>query len=396
MKGWTKTRGLRLPHSLRFPRSLRRRPFRPGRICDTTGIMKYALIFVVIGLISSVSPSARAGDDALVFEGQDGPGKGIHIVLISGDEEYRSEESLPMLAKILSQHHGFDCTVLFAWTDNYIDPNNQSGLRGLDALDAADLMIIQTRFRRPDAEQAAHITKFLDAGKPVIGLRTATHAFTGDGQFGDGDAAISYGAFGRKVLGEQWVSHHGAHKRQGARGVIETPNADHPVLNGVTDVFAPTDVYGVIHLTEADTVLLRGGVTETLHPKSPLVKSKQNDPMHPLAWLHTYTSPSGETTGQAFCTTAGASVDFVSDGLRRIVVNATYHLAGLDVPEKADVTFVDPFYPSFYGFIRDAEWFKTADLQPEDFGLGQTPHMPDPPGTPEWPFRATPGASVDR
>src|SRR5690606_22768828 len=129
---------------------------------------------------------------------------------------------------------------------SYIDPNHSAGLKGLAALDTADLMIIGTRFRQPSETEAAHVTKFMNAGKPVIGIRTATHAFNGDGSFGD---RISFGQWGRKVLGEQWVSHHGRHKVEGARGVIEKQAADHPILNAVEDVFAPSDVYGVIHLT---------------------------------------------------------------------------------------------------------------------------------------------------
>ena len=149
-------------------------------------------------------------------------------MLVSGDEEYRSEEALPMLAKILAKHHGFDCTVLFALdkTKSYIDSNNQAGIVGWESLEKADLMIIATRFRSPSAEDAKYVTDFLNAGKPVIGLRTATHAFRGGGDFG----GLSYGQFGRLILGEQWVSHHGGHKREGARGVIEDGKEDHPII----------------------------------------------------------------------------------------------------------------------------------------------------------------------
>ena len=313
---------------------------------------------------------------------------GKHVVLISGDEEYRSEESMPMLAKILSQKHGFECTVVFSFGPNgagYIDANNQQGLRGLEALEKADLMIIGTRFRRPSEEQAQYVTNFLNAGKPVIGIRTATHAFNGGGKFG---GKIGFGEFGRKVLGEQWVSHHGGHKRQGARGVIEDKYATHPVLKSVTDVFAPSDVYGVIHLTEEDQILMRGAVTESLDPKSKPIAGPKNDPMQPFVWLHSYTAPNGKT-GQSLCTTAGASVDFVSEDLRRLIVNGSYYLTGLEVPTQADVEFVDPFYPSFYGFIRDKEYWSTHNLTPADFGLGKSTTMPDPPGTPDWPFRPT-------
>lgn len=346
--------------------------------------MKYFTI-TLLSLLSAV-PAIAA--DSLVF-----PAKGNdhtkHIVLIAGDEEYRTEESMPMLGKILSQRHGFKCTVLFSFGKdgaNYIDANNQQGLRGLEALDTADLMLIGTRFRQPDAAGAKHITDFLNAGKPVIGIRTATHAFNGKGKFGN----IDYGQFGRKILGEQWVSHHGGHKRQGARGVIEQANASHPILNSVSDVFAPSDVYGVSHLTDADQILLRGAVTETLDPASKAIEGAKNNPMQPLAWLHTYKTPDEKSTGRSFCTTAGASVDFVSEDLRRLIVNAAYHLTGQTVPENADVSFVDPFYPSFYGFIRIDNYWKNHNLKAEDFGLGKTPHMPDPPGTPEWKFRPFP------
>ncbi|MGK0185225.1 MAG: hypothetical protein ACI9R3_001001 [Verrucomicrobiales bacterium] len=336
-----------------------------------------------------LAPALSAGEPTLVLKGKEGPGKGKHIVLVSGDEEYRTEESMPMLGKILSQRHGFDCTVLFAWdeTNSYVDPNNQEGIKGWDALDKADLMIIGTRFRRPSAEDAKYVTDFLNKGKPVIGIRTATHAFNGEGNFG---GKLSYGEFGLKILGEQWVSHHGGHKREGARGVIVEENRNHDILNSVSDVFGPSDVYGVVHLTDADTILMLGAVTETLDPKSKNVEGKKNNPMQPLAWMHPYTAPNGEAKGQSFCTTMGASVDLVNEDLRRLLVNASYALLQLDVPAKADVDYVDPFYPSFYGFVRDQDYWKTADLQAEDFDLGKTPHVPDSKGSPEWNFRDKP------
>src|SRR5438105_13542708 len=100
----------------------------------------------------------------VTYEGSAGPGKGKHIVLVSGDEEYRSEEALPQLGKILAVRHGFKCTVLFA-----IDPNdgtinpNVSNIPGLEALDTADLMVIFTRFRDLPDEQMKHIVDYLDA-----------------------------------------------------------------------------------------------------------------------------------------------------------------------------------------------------------------------------------------
>lgn len=339
-----------------------------------------------LALACLTTVTAVAQEKWLSFQGKEGPGKGKHIVLVSGDEEYRSEESMPMLAKILSNHHGFDTTVLFSWSadGSYIDPNNIKGVTGWEQLASADLMIIGTRMRAYTPETIEHLGAYLNAGKPVIGFRTATHAFKG----GDMMGSISGNDWGLKILGEKWVNHHGSHKSQGARGVLAKGQETHPVLNSVTDVFGPSDVYGVRHLTDQDTILLRGAVTESLDPSSKPIDGPKNDPMMALAWLHTYESPDGQAKGRSLCTTMGASVDFLNDDLRRLIVNGTYHLLDLEVPKEAKVDFVDPFYPSFYGFWngKDAAIWKERGLTAGDFGLGKTPVAPEPKGTPKWPF----------
>ncbi len=118
-------------------------------------------------------------DPWVVYDGFHGPGKGRHVVLVSGDEEYRSEEAFPQLGKILAKHHGFKCTVLFAIDPETgaIDPDNTHNIPGLEALRTADLMIIATRFRDLPDEQMKYVAEYLDAGKPVIGMRAAVVAF---------------------------------------------------------------------------------------------------------------------------------------------------------------------------------------------------------------------------
>jgi len=354
----------------------------------TITMMTLLLASCFSGGCVSMAPTLN-DDTVLEIRAAKGAGNGKTIVLISGDEEYRSEESMPMLAKILAKRHGFRCIVLFSWDKDgtYIDANNQSGVKGWHYLDDADLMLLGTRFRIPTTTDGAHVTKFLDEGKPVIGIRTSTHGFNGDGTFG---GKVTYKEFGTQIIGEKWAGHHGKHKKQGCRGVIEAGQGNHAILRSVSDIFGPSDVYGVQRLKaeSGDVVLLRGQVTKTLDPSSDAFNDKKkNDPMQPMAWLHPYTSPAG-TKGMTFATTMGASVDFVSDDLRRLIVNAAYHLTGLDVPPKADVKYVDPFYPSFYGFIRDDTYWQRQDMQPVDYGLGKTPSMVDPPKSPAWPFRA--------
>jgi len=320
----------------------------------------------------AISCTIAKADDWLLLPAKEGTANGKKIVLISGDEEYRSEESSPMLAKILSQKYGYDCVVLFAINPDggYIDSNFQKNIPGTAALKSADLMIIGTRFRQLPDDQLAPIAEYLNAGKPVIGFRTATHAFTGAAKTGD----FAWAQFGLKILGEQWVNHHGEHMKEGTRSVIEAANAKHEVLSNVGEIFGTTDVYGIANLDQnAATILMRGAVTETLDPSSKNLDGPKNNPMMPLAWLREYTAPNGTTKGKAFCTTLGASTDFADEDLRRLFVNLVHHLTGKPVPEKADVACVDPFTPSAYGFLNDAGYYKTLNLKPADYALGKSP-----------------------
>jgi type 1 glutamine amidotransferase len=331
----------------------------------------HVVVLVLSLCVLLPSTVAFAGElDYLVFEPKADAANGKQIVLISGDEEYRSEETCPMLAKILSRRHGFRCTVLFAIDKEggFINPNERSNIPRTDALDDADLMIIGTRFRDLPESQLRPILDYLNAAKPIIGFRTATHAFRCDHNYGD----FHWNDFGIRIIGENWVAHHGKHKVEGGRAVVEADNADHPMLRSVSDVFTLSDIYTVTNVDSSNaTILLRGAVTVSLNPSSDIVEGKKNDPMMPLAWLRDYKSPSGKM-GRVFGTTAGASVDFACEDLRRLLVNACYALTGLPVPENADVGTVDPFVPSFYGFHNEEGFYLRRNLRVTDFQLGSS------------------------
>lgn len=296
-----------------------------------------------------------------------GPGQGKHVVLLAGDEEYRSEEGLPMLGKLLAQRHGFKATVVFPIDPKtgVIDPNNQKNLPGLDRLKDADCAIMLWRFRNPPAEDLKHFAAYFEAGKPIIALRTSTHAFNikeSDSPYAKWDWQSQKpwpGGFGQHVLGETWISHHGDHGSQATRGVIAPGAENHPLLRGVTDVFGPSDVYGIKNLPSDATVLLLGQVVAGMKPTDPPVDGPKNNPMMPLAWTREFKNENGKTN-QIMTTTMGAATDLESEGLRRLIVNAVYAFTGLDVPEKADVTPVGEFKPSPFGFNT----FK-KDVKPE-------------------------------
>lgn len=317
---------------------------------------------------------AQNPEHKLVFEPQPGPGAGKRIVLIAGDEEYRSEETMPMLAKILSQRHGFKCTVLFsAAEDGTITPNDTTSLTNPEALDEADLLITSIRFRNWPKESLDRFEKLIAAGTPIIGLRTSTHAFKQN----------KLELFGKEVLGEKWVSHWGKHKAEATRGVVEPGAEGSSLLHGVTDVFGTTDVYEA-HPPSDATILLRGQVLSGMTPESsPASYQKKratdgmeqdvNNPMMPIAWTRLHAS-SGGKTNRVLCTTMGAADEFVNESLRRLIVNGAYWCLQLDVPSKANVEFVDEYKPGFYGNNGYRKGMKISDL-----GLGKAmPGEPNP------------------
>ena len=305
----------------------------------------------------------------IVYDGFDGPGRGKHVVLVSGDEEYRSEEALPQLGKILARHHGFKCTVLFAVDPKtgLTDPNTNSNIPGTEALASADLMIIATRFRNLPDEQMKHIADYVDAGKPIIGMRTATHAF----KIPPGKTYSRYSfksrkwpdGFGRQILGETWIAHHGRHGSQSTRGVIVPAERDNPIVRGCEDIWGPTDVYRVrLPLPGDSKPLVMGQVLTGMKPADKPVGGKQNEPMMPVAWTRTYKAKTGRV-GRVFTTTMGASTDLASEGLRRLLVNAAYWAAGLEkkIPAKANVDIVGTYNPTNFGFGRFTKGVRPAD-----------------------------------
>ncbi len=338
-------------------------------------------------LILFAAVSAHADDLWVTYEGAGGkPGSGKHVVLISGDEEYRSEEALPQLGKILATQHGFKCTVVFAVDEKTgeINPNNRGNIPGLEALKTADLMVIATRFRDLPDEQMQHIDDYLRAGKPVIGMRTATHGFNVKGNktfahYGNGyggPKAEWKGGFGRLVLGEKWISHHGGHKRESTRGIVADGQENHPVVRGIEPktIWGPTDVYGVRLPLPGDSkpivlgqVLVRKGEAAKDDPNfgmrpddEPLV-GKKNDPMMPIAWTKSYQLPEGEK-GMAFTTTMGSSTDLVAAGTRRMLVNAAYYLLDMEVPEGGtSVDLVGDYKPTKYSFGTFQKGKKPSD-----------------------------------
>jgi len=326
----------------------------------------------LIGLLLS-SSSIRAAD-CVVYDGRSGPGQGKRIVFLAGDEEYRSEQGLPMLARILAIRHGFTCTVLFPINpaDGTIDPVTLTNIPGMQALDSADLCVMALRFRELPDDQMKHFVDYLNRGKPIIALRTSTHSFAYDHHKESPYAKYDWrnqawpGGFGQQVLGETWVDHHGAHGKESTRGVINNSFKDHPILRAVTDLWAPTDVYAVAHLPADAKVLVWGQVLSGMNPTDPPVEGAKNHPLMPLVWLREYQGEQ-QRVSKILTTTTGAAVDLQNESLRRLIVNASYWATGLtdQIPARANVDYVGEYKPLWFGFGKFAKGVKPDDLMLE-------------------------------
>ena len=313
------------------------------------------------------------------YPAREGPGQGKHLVFLTGDEEYRSEEGLPMLAKVLSQRHGFKCTVLFSLdADGTINPDKAGNLSAPEMLDSADGIVMQLRFRHWSDDAMKHFVDAYYRGVPIVGLRTSTHAF----QYPKNSQSVykSYTNFGKNVFGEGWVTHWGPNNKGATRGIIEPSAKDEPILRGVTDIFGDSGVYEV-HPPSDVKILVRGQVLKAMKQTDPPADYKKktfdkveqgvNDPMMAVAWTRVHKNPAGKEN-RVFCTTMGAATDLKSEGLRRLVVNAVYWGFGLDVPAKADVAYVGDFNPTRYA----ARGYKKG-VKPADLSLSKTPPPPE-------------------
>jgi len=307
--------------------------------------------------------SGIATAESLVYEGTGGPGKGKHIVFLAGDHEYRSEESLPGLARILAKYHGFKCTVLFNLdkeTGEIVVGN--SNMPGMEALDTADLAVVFLRFQSFPLDQMKHFDDYLNRGGPVVGLRTATHAF----KIRQTDPFPKYSydfkgtdyelGFGHQVLGQTWVGHYGKNHSQSTRITIIDDKQTHPILRGVKDVWVQAGGY-VGKPTDGETLTM----AQPLNGMTAGSPTDTTKPPMPSEWTRTYKSTSGKL-GRVFTSLYGTSEDILNDGYRRMLVNACYWAMGMDdsIKPDANIAFVGPFQPNTFGGDAYARGIKPA------------------------------------
>ena len=324
-------------------------------------------------LFSFLMISSLWGNEPLVYEGTEGIGKGKHIVFLANDHEYRSEQTCPLMAKVLAKHHGFRCTVLFGVNEEgEIHPGGKS-VPGMEALGDADMLFFFARFMNlPDAEVDL-LADYFERGGPAVALRTSTHCFNGQKgkwqKFNYNYSGEDYpGGLGKQVFGHTWKKntgqgHYGGNHNQGCRITLVKEAAEHPILRGVNQIHAYSGAYGS-PVPEGSTSLVEVQVLDTFKASDQIA---QNKPIVTAGWaMERYTAPSGEKKdSRTAYFSFGASEDVLDEDARRLFLNASLWALGMDeeITPTLEVGIVGAYNPTPYttGSLY-FEGVKPADL----------------------------------
>lgn len=229
------------------------------------------------------------------------------LAIIASEPEYNTAQSLNRFAK---RHLGRHFRVSYILRD----PQDKNRLVGLEQLKHADIVLLSMRRRALPKEQLAAIRAFLKAGKPIVGIRTASHAFSLHGD-PPPEGRATWESFDADIWGGHYHDHHGNGK---TTTVSVVPSAkDHPILDHVTfkNWTSPGSLYKVRPLKESATPLLMGKIPEK--------------PAEPIAWTNTTIYD-----GPAFYTSLGHVEDFKNNSFRRMLFNSLFWALDRPIPEE--------------------------------------------------------------
>jgi type 1 glutamine amidotransferase len=235
--------------------------------------------------------------------------------MLIGEDEYQTEQTLPKFAlKYLGQD--FRSHFVFASDADHND------FPGIAAIDDADALLVSVRRRLLPTDQLAHVRSFVASGKPVLGIRTASHAFS-PREGAPPAGHDSWPEFDAQVLGGHYAGHHGNHPPDAPRTLVQVVAEKklHPILQGLkpTPQVVPSWLYKTSPLATGAEVLVTG-----------LVEGRE--PSEPVAW--TYVPATGN---RVFYTSLGHPEEFDSPEFRRLLVNGIYWATGTSGAENVFV-----------------------------------------------------------
>ena len=335
------------------------------------GVPLRTTLLGMIFLVTFGSHRLHAADPWLTIPGSDGPGKGKHIV----SDQRRRRISLRRSPAAAGQDPGQAprLRVHRAVRDRSQRRHHQSGstnnIPGLEALEHADLMIIFTRFRDLPDEQMKHIVDYVESGQPIVGMRTATHAF-------DIKSGKTYARYQLEQQGMGWrlrPAGAGRNLDQPSRRARQAEHARHdrPGPGGPPD---PARHPGRRHLGADRCLHSAPAVARRLpaadpgsgaggHAIADQPATGKPERSHDAGRLGEDLHGRSGKPARVFTTTMGASQDLLSEGLRRLLVNACYWSMGLEdkISPDANVQLVGDFQPLPFGFRGFAKGRKPAD-----------------------------------
>jgi nicotinamidase-related amidase/type 1 glutamine amidotransferase len=225
-----------------------------------------------------------------------------HLVVLCAEQEYRTHESLSAFAK---QHLGHNFRVSFVWDD----AQDRNSLPGIDVVAQADLLLISVRRRTLPASQLQFVRDLISAGKPVLGIRTASHAFCLRNQE-PADGLENWTEFDRQVFGGSYTNHHGAGPKTTIAVSNSTSKAAHAILQNlkVQDLVGNGSLYKVRPLADSAIPVLTGTIPDA-EPE-------------PIAWV--YPRQDG---GTSFYTSLGHIQDFANPEFQKLLKQALLWLA---------------------------------------------------------------------
>ncbi|ODT99691.1 MAG: hypothetical protein ABS79_04195 [Planctomycetes bacterium SCN 63-9] len=256
----------------------------------------------------TIASTDLTGDSAFAFEPDSRP----RAVFVIGDDEYKTETTLPKFAAQELEPRGIRCTFAIA------PEKDKNNFKGAEALADADLLFVSARRRAPTTSQMDAIRKHISLGKPVIGIRTASHAFDTRGKAPAGHA--EWTTFDPDVLGGHYTGHHGngiKPKVTLARGAEA-----HPILKGVA---LPIEGQGSLYKTSPLAASARMLLVGEIPDKAP----------EPVAWVNV------TEKGRVFYTSLGHPGDFEIPAFRRMLRNATFWALNRPIPVDDSAKPVD-------------------------------------------------------
>ena len=297
------------------------------------------LSLIIITFLSACSQPTNSTEKAEPVEAEESkPAEiipGSKIVFVTGEKEYRSEESMSMIAELAKRELNADVTVCYALDNKgMINPNVTNNIVGLEALSTADLMVLYIGDQTLPEDQLKYILDYVDSGKPIVGFRTSTHAFK---YKKSSEKNYLNEEWPREVFGQKWIADHGQFS-DGVDPLTEvnyyTNQKEYPVLRGIKPFMAFSSLYHV----ESNGEPIYGDYKALLTGRSlrsNYAESQEYPPDNPVAWIKSYTGKAG-TPARVFFTTLGHPDDFKESAMRKLSLNGIVWALGKEASIPAD------------------------------------------------------------